>query len=486
MKRKKPRSATSGKETSGASSPPAGGPKGPLAEVALPDAVPRFADPSPGSPPLGAEPSRPEAGCQIPAILLEGDEPCRPALGGPGEKFALGPTPSAASIESRETELKASYGTGRLLLTPRDPHCLYACWDLTDEQQRLCNSLSTQHHLLIRLYPGTVNGRPIDEVHVHPESRHWFVHVEHAGRTYIAELGYPQPDGQFRTVALSEPATTPPNAAAEERAVEFKTISFESAPPAAGAPPPNLAPLVTASVPAIASAVSLGSPGTPEPVVRFSSPEQPPQPPRTEASRPTASPLPAEVETLARKSRALREVQLTQAQERSLAEVTGWKFVMEQSAGSAEIAALLRGPAQPAVSPLEAAPFEMPPAPLPEISGLEAGQAAEVSSPTGGEFPAQQNFWFNLNAELVIYGATEPDALVTIGGRPIPLRPDGSFSCRFALPDGYYQLAVSAVGPNGDARHAKLEFYRGTRYRGEVGIQPQDPALKPPRSENAV
>jgi hypothetical protein len=48
------------------------------------------------------------------------------------------------------------------------------------------------------------------------------------------------------------------------------------------------------------------------------------------------------------------------------------------------------------------------------------------------------------------------------------------------LPDGYYHLVVSALAANGEERHAKLEFYRSTRYRGEVGVHPQDPALKPP------
>jgi len=44
---------------------------------------------------------------------------------------------------------------------------------------------------------------------------------------------------------------------------------------------------------------------------------------------------------------------------------------------------------------------------------------------------------------LVIYGATDPTASVTIGERRIRLRPDGSFSYRFALPDGNYQLPIT-------------------------------------------
>jgi len=45
-----------------------------------------------------------------------------------------------------------------------------------------------------------------------------------------------------------------------------------------------------------------------------------------------------------------------------------------------------------------------------------------------------------VNAELIIYGATEPDAQVTIGGRANQAAPDGSFSFRFSLPDGDYEL----------------------------------------------
>ena len=186
MKRKKSRSATSGKETGEALSSLAAESNYHGAGSALAATVPGVAASLPDPEPGEGEPVRHEGGCPIPAILLEGDEPGRPAFGGPGEKFALGPTSSGVHPDSRENELPTTYGTGRLLLTPRDPHCLYACWDLTNEQQRLCNSLSAHHHLLIRLYPGTVNGRPINEVHVHPESRHWFIHVEHAGRTYVA------------------------------------------------------------------------------------------------------------------------------------------------------------------------------------------------------------------------------------------------------------------------------------------------------------
>jgi hypothetical protein len=71
--------------------------------------------------------------------------------------------------------------------------------------------------------------------------------------------------------------------------------------------------------------------------------------------------------------------------------------------------------------------------------------------------------------------------MVTIGDRPIKLRPDGSFSFRFALPDGQYSLPAAAHSADGvETRRAHLQFSRETVYRGEVGAHPQDKNLKPP------
>ncbi len=57
----------------------------------------------------------------------------------------------------------------------------------------------------------------------------------------------------------------------------------------------------------------------------------------------------------------------------------------------------------------------------------------------------KRGFWFILDAELVVYGATEPNASVTIQNRPVNLRPDGTFSLRFALPNGEQVIPVTAT-----------------------------------------
>ena len=76
------------------------------------------------------------------------------------------------------------------------------------------------------------------------------------------------------------------------------------------------------------------------------------------------------------------------------------------------------------------------------VSSPAGGQPAMATAPVGGG-ALPRDFWLNVNAELVIYGATEPNALVAITGEPILLRPDGSFSYRLALPDGHYNVAVT-------------------------------------------
>ena len=60
-----------------------------------------------------------------------------------------------------------------------------------------------------------------------------------------------------------------------------------------------------------------------------------------------------------------------------------------------------------------------------------------------------------VNTELIVYGATEPDAKVTVQGKEITLKPDGTFSLRFALPDGKQVIPVEATS-NDEIDHRKI------------------------------
>ena len=58
---------------------------------------------------------------------------------------------------------------------------------------------------------------------------------------------------------------------------------------------------------------------------------------------------------------------------------------------------------------------------------------------------SERNFWLKVDCELIVYGATEPDALVTVQKVPIKLRPDGTFTLRYYLPDGKQIIPVKAT-----------------------------------------
>ena len=75
-------------------------------------------------------------------------------------------------------------------------------------------------------------------------------------------------------------------------------------------------------------------------------------------------------------------------------------------------------------------------------SGMVSG------SPVKQAYKARK-FWMMVDCELIVYGATEPDARVTVHGKPVKLRPDGSFTFRYALPDGTQIIPVKAVSSDG-------------------------------------
>src|ERR1019366_56915 len=374
---------------------------------------------------------------EVPPILLEGDAPSPSPVSGPGEKFSLGATPPAQSFSGGE--LPESYGTKKLFLTARDPHWLYANWDLTAAQQKELNAASTDGHLILRIFAGKIEGHPAYEIHVHPESRHWFAHVERAGNSYSAELGYYSALGKWTRVAGSSGTITPPDAASAEGDAEFATIPFEF-------PFAKLMQIIEEAVrdnlPLAVAIEELRRHGHPD-LPRFSSSGFSSVAPAPSS----ATPGPARV--------------WTPEQEKALAGVINIDQTRRIWMGSLEITELIRRRlAHDVTSPVTAFGAARIPAPA-GPSGISS-----VTSPFGGAGASQaKGFWFNVNAELIIYGATEPSAKVTLGGHGIKLRSDGTFSFRFALPDGKYDLPAVAVSADGtDGRAAELKFSRTTEY----------------------
>ena len=77
-----------------------------------------------------------------------------------------------------------------------------------------------------------------------------------------------------------------------------------------------------------------------------------------------------------------------------------------------------------------------------------SGGVSSLSSPVKYE-KKPSAFWMRVGTELIVYGATEPDAKVTINSSPVALNKDGSFSTRFALTDGVHTLNITGRSVSG-------------------------------------
>ena len=76
----------------------------------------------------------------------------------------------------------------------------------------------------------------------------------------------------------------------------------------------------------------------------------------------------------------------------------------------------------------------------------------------------ERKFWFQLDAELIVYGATDPKARVTLQGEPVKLRSDGTFTMRFSLPDSRQIIPAHAVSADGiEERTIILAVERNTK-----------------------
>jgi hypothetical protein len=62
------------------------------------------------------------------------------------------------------------------------------------------------------------------------------------------------------------------------------------------------------------------------------------------------------------------------------------------------------------------------------------------------------DFQLEVDAEMIVYGATKPDAYVTLQGEPVKVQADGTFRVRVELPNKRQVLPIIASAADGSAR----------------------------------
>jgi hypothetical protein len=350
-----------------------------------------------------------------PTAFNTGSSPSSPA---PVVSAAQQAAPKAKDLPAYEFlgYLPDSYGSKKLFLVARDPHILFAYWDLSPVQYQEAARAANDGKVFLEVYvPG--EGR-VQQIHIWDSHKNWYLQVNRPDTNFVAQLGYYRPDGGFEVIARSAEVHTPRDTLSPNTDARFVTIPFHVS-------FRELFEMIAAQT----------QPGEElaETLARLQ---------KTDFELPFQARIPRD---------------LTADESDELLEYLGDEEVRRRMVGSFEITEILKKRFETMVS-----------------SGQWASSAGawvtSLSSPFGASFGARERgFHMHVNAELIIYGGTTPDAKVRIDGHDITLSKDGTFSYHFVLPDGQFHIPIEATsGDSVEMRSALLSFLRMTELEGDV------------------
>jgi len=120
-------------------------------------------------------------------------------------------------------ELPRSYGGAFLFAIARDPHTLFAFWDI-DWPTVFGDAPPTDQkaHLRVLWHEGIEESTAA----VEPLAGSHLLSVAHARSSYRVEIGYYAPDNVWNSVAISSAVITPPDDVASNGPVDVATIPF--------------------------------------------------------------------------------------------------------------------------------------------------------------------------------------------------------------------------------------------------------------------
>jgi hypothetical protein len=341
-------------------------------------------------------------------------------------KFELGQEDrtggTLASVDEELADLPAGYGESRIVLMPRDPQWAYTYWDIPNEHKEELRRQGGQQ-LALRLYdvtdinieyqsPHSIQEYPSDEL-----AREWYLPMPVSDRDYVVDIGYRCADGRWLVLARSAPVRVPPVYPSDWIEDQFVTVNWEE--------DLNGKTVLELVPPSKKAAAAAGSTAT-----------------GYGTSTATGNPIYDDI------------------------------FGMAQSAEAQRVAGSLYGSMQQAPVHEQAISSYVFPSgvgmwAVPTTSGLNMSGVG-MSGVGFGAAPSirPRQFWLVADAELIVYGATEPDATVTIGGRPIKLNPDGTFRFQMSFQDGLIDYPIMAVAADGEqTRSIHMKFNRETPNR---------------------
>jgi hypothetical protein len=351
------------------------------------------------------------------------------------------PVKVLATVDEGLPDLPSGYGESRIVLMPRDPQWAYCYWDIPhthkDELRRQGGS-----RLALRFYDVT----DIDFLRQTPHSlqqyecdemaREWYLPIPVSDRDYVAEIGYLCNDGRWLVLARSLPVHIPPVYPSDWVEDHFVTVDWQ-------------ADLRGKTVAALKH-------------------------PSQRAAE-SANAIHDEVYAMTKSTEAQR---VAGSLFGSMQHVPG-SYVPGSMAPEKAVSSYVF----PSGAGLWAVPGAIPGGVVPTMSGIGAFNELTMSGAgftmsgagltmSGAGFSASappirpRKFGLVADAELIVYGATEPDATVTIGGQPIKLNSDGTFRFQMSFQDGNIDYPIMAVAADGEQTRAiHMTFDRATPSR---------------------
>ncbi|NJM70508.1 MAG: DUF4912 domain-containing protein [Scytonema sp. RU_4_4] len=333
-------------------------------------------------------------------------------------KFELGQVDrtggTLADVDEGLADLPGGYGESRIVLMPRDPQWAYTYWDVSNEHKEELRRLGGQQ-LALRIYdvtdinleyqsPHSIQEYPSDEL-----AREWYLPVPVSDRDYVIDIGYRCVDGRWLVLARSAPVHVPPVYPSDWIEDVFITVNFDED-------------------------------------LRDKTVYELVPPAKKVAAAAAGNAIYDQIFGMAESAEAMR---VAGSLFGSMQHVPG-SVTPEQAISSYVFPSGVGMWAVPTVSGLTMSGVGM--------SGVGFSASAVPMRP--------RQFWLIADAELIVYGATEPDATVTIGGRPIKLNPDGTFRFQMSFQDGLIDYPIMAVAADGEqTRSIHMKFNRETPSR---------------------
>ncbi|MGD1937378.1 MAG: DUF4912 domain-containing protein [Cyanophyceae cyanobacterium] len=331
-----------------------------------------------------------------------------------------------ATVDEDLAELPDGYGKSTIALMPRDPQWAYVYWDVPNDHKDAMRQQGGQQ-LALRIYDVTsidINSQRPHSLQEHAcdeLAREWYLPLPVSDRDYVAEIGYRCNDGRWLMLARSATVRVPPVFPSDWIEDIFVTVNWDQELQGS-----QIATLVPPSEKALADA----------------------------ANRQGEGAMHGNIYALSEEAEAMR--------------VAGSLPYGSQVVGSLQHLDTLSSYVFPSGVGMWASG-----AGLAGVGGVTGMSGAGLANFSGaGMFSASaapirpRSFWLVADAELIVYGATEPDATVTIAGRPIKLNSDGTFRFQMSFQDGVIDYPIMAVAADGEqTRSIHMKFERQTLSR---------------------